>query len=111
MSGTVVTRPKGWRLFVAALRTRKSASMLAFGFSSGLPNALLIGTLTAWLGEVGVKMATNGCGANAITCPTGKRKNGFQMILNPTTTISLPTGCRSHQWAPHPKRRIHPTRR
>lgn len=60
MSGTVVTRPKGWRLFVAALRTRKSASMLAFGFSSGLPNALLIGTLTAWLGEVGVKMATIG---------------------------------------------------
>ena len=48
MSGTVVTRPKGWRLFVAALRTRKSASMLALGFSSGLPNALLIGTLTAW---------------------------------------------------------------
>ncbi|HWU74595.1 MAG TPA: MFS transporter [Sphingomonas sp.] len=60
MSGTVVTRPKGWRLFVAALRTRKSASMLALGFSSGLPNALLIGTLTAWLGEVGVKMATIG---------------------------------------------------
>ena len=60
MSGSAVTRPKGWRLFVAALRTRKSASMLAFGFSSGLPNALLIGTLTAWLGEVGVKMATIG---------------------------------------------------
>src|SRR3954469_5851842 len=60
MSGTVVTRPKGWRLFVAALRTRKSASMLALGFSSGLPNALLIGTLTAWLGEVGIKMATIG---------------------------------------------------
>ncbi len=60
MSGAAVTRPKGWRLFVAALRTRKSASMLAFGFSSGLPNALLIGTLTAWLGEVGIKMATIG---------------------------------------------------
>jgi len=60
MSGSAVTRPKGWRLFVAALRTRKSASMLALGFSSGLPNALLIGTLTAWLGEVGIKMATIG---------------------------------------------------
>ena len=60
MSGTVVTRPKGWRLFVAALRTRKSASMLALGFSSGLPFALLVGTLTAWLGEVGIKMATIG---------------------------------------------------
>jgi len=60
MSGTVVARPKGWRLFVAALRTRKSASMLALGFSSGLPFALLVGTLTAWLGEVGIKMATIG---------------------------------------------------
>jgi len=60
MTDTATKRPKGWRLFVAALRTRKSASMLALGFSSGLPNALLIGTLTAWLGEVGVKMATIG---------------------------------------------------
>jgi PAT family beta-lactamase induction signal transducer AmpG len=34
--------------------------MLAFGFSSGLPFSLLIGTLTAWLGEVGVKLATIG---------------------------------------------------
>jgi len=53
-------RPKGWRLFVAAMRTRKSASMLAFGFSSGLPFALLIGTLTAWLGEVKINLATIG---------------------------------------------------
>lgn len=53
-------RPKGFRLFARALKTRKSASMLAFGFSSGLPFALLIGTLTAWLGEVGAKMATIG---------------------------------------------------
>ncbi|MDE2560942.1 MAG: MFS transporter [Sphingomonadales bacterium] len=34
--------------------------MLAFGLSSGLPFALLVGTLTAWLGEVGVKLATIG---------------------------------------------------
>src|SRR5579884_2205666 len=34
--------------------------MLAFGFSSGLPYSLLIGTLTAWLGEVGIKLATIG---------------------------------------------------
>ncbi len=34
--------------------------MLAFGFSSGLPFALLIGTLNAWLGDVGVKLATIG---------------------------------------------------
>jgi PAT family beta-lactamase induction signal transducer AmpG len=42
------------------MSTRKSATMLAFGFSSGLPFALLVGTLTAWLGEVGVKLATIG---------------------------------------------------
>jgi PAT family beta-lactamase induction signal transducer AmpG len=53
-------RPKGWKLLKAALATRKAATMLAFGFSSGLPFALLIGTLNAWLGEVGVKLATIG---------------------------------------------------
>ena len=53
-------RPRGWRLLRAALNTRKSACMLGFGFSSGLPFALLIGTLNAWLGEVGIKLATIG---------------------------------------------------
>ncbi len=43
-----------------ALSTRKSATMLAFGFSSGLPFALLIDTLNAWLGEVGINLATIG---------------------------------------------------
>ncbi len=53
-------RPKGLRLLRAALATRKSATMLAFGFSSGLPYALLIGTLNAWLGESGINLATIG---------------------------------------------------
>jgi PAT family beta-lactamase induction signal transducer AmpG len=53
-------RPKGWRLLRRALATRKSATMLALGFSSGLPFALLVGTLNAWLGEVGVNLATIG---------------------------------------------------
>ena len=53
-------RPRGLKLLKAALSTRKAAIMLAFGFSSGLPFSLLIGTLTAWLGEVGVKLATIG---------------------------------------------------
>ena len=53
-------RPKGWKLFKAALQTRKSATMLAFGFSSGLPFALLIGTLNAWLGEAKINLATIG---------------------------------------------------
>ena len=53
-------RPKGWRLLKAALQTRKSSTMLAFGFSSGLPYALLIGTLNAWLGEASINLATIG---------------------------------------------------
>jgi PAT family beta-lactamase induction signal transducer AmpG len=53
-------RPKGWRLLRAALATRKSATMLVFGFSSGLPFALLIGTLNAWLGEAKINLATIG---------------------------------------------------
>jgi PAT family beta-lactamase induction signal transducer AmpG len=53
-------RPKGFRLLAVALKSRKSASMLAFGFSSGLPYALLIGTLNAWLGEVKISLATIG---------------------------------------------------
>jgi PAT family beta-lactamase induction signal transducer AmpG len=53
-------RPKGFKLLAAALSTHKSASMLALAFSSGLPFALLVGTLTAWLGEVKVNLATIG---------------------------------------------------
>lgn len=55
-----VARPKGWRLLREALRTRKAATMLGLGFSSGLPFALLIGTLNAWLGEAGITLATIG---------------------------------------------------
>jgi len=55
-----VERPKGFKLLVKAMQNRKSACMLGFGFSSGLPYALLVGTVTAWLGEVGIKMATIG---------------------------------------------------
>src|SRR5881397_4319260 len=53
-------RPKGWKLLKAALSTRKAAVMLAFGFSSGLPFALLIGTLNAWLGDAKINLATIG---------------------------------------------------
>jgi PAT family beta-lactamase induction signal transducer AmpG len=53
-------RPKGFKLLARALQSRKASTMLAFGFSSGLPFSLLVGTLTAWLGEVGVKLATIG---------------------------------------------------
>lgn len=53
-------RPKGWKLLKEALKTHKSSTMLAFGFSSGLPYALLIGTLNAWLGEANINLATIG---------------------------------------------------
>src|SRR6476619_4154897 len=53
-------RPKGWKLLRAALATQKASTMLAFGFSSGLPYALLIGTLNAWLGEANINLATIG---------------------------------------------------
>lgn len=53
-------RPTGLRLLARALSTRKSATMLAFGFSAGLPFALLIGTLNAWLGEAKISLATIG---------------------------------------------------
>jgi len=53
-------RPKGLALLRVALGQRKSACMLGFGFSSGLPYALLIGTLNAWLGEVKINLATIG---------------------------------------------------
>lgn len=51
---------KGWRLLKTALRNRKTAIMLVFGFSAGLPFSLLVGTLNAWLGEAKVDLATIG---------------------------------------------------
>lgn len=53
-------QPKGLRLVWAGLQNRKTAIMLAFGFGAGLPFALLIGTLNAWLGEAKVDLATIG---------------------------------------------------
>jgi PAT family beta-lactamase induction signal transducer AmpG len=49
-----------WRTMLGALGRRKTAVMCAFGFASGLPYVLVIGTLNAWLGAVGVKAATIG---------------------------------------------------
>jgi PAT family beta-lactamase induction signal transducer AmpG len=51
---------KGWRLLKLALTNRKLLIMLIFGFSSGLPYTLLIGTLNAWLGADKIKMTTIG---------------------------------------------------
>ncbi|WP_347708448.1 MFS transporter [Sphingosinicella sp. YJ22] len=53
-------KPSGLRLLGAALKDRKTAIMLVFGFSAGLPFSLLVGTLNAWLGEAQVNLATIG---------------------------------------------------
>lgn len=60
MAMAAADRPRGFGLLGAALGSRKAGAMLVFGFSSGLPFALLIGTLTAWLGEAKVNLATIG---------------------------------------------------
>src|SRR5688572_33290125 len=52
--------PKGLRLLATALKKRKTAIMLVFGFAAGLPYTLLIGTLNAWLGEWQIDLATIG---------------------------------------------------
>ncbi|MGI9245538.1 MAG: MFS transporter, partial [Steroidobacteraceae bacterium] len=51
---------RGWRLVTAAFRNRKLGVMFALGFSAGLPYALLLGTLYAWLGEAKVDLQTMG---------------------------------------------------
>jgi MFS transporter, PAT family, beta-lactamase induction signal transducer AmpG len=51
---------KGWRLLLAAFSSRKTGIMLVYGMAAGLPYALLLGTLYAWLGETGVDLETMG---------------------------------------------------
>jgi PAT family beta-lactamase induction signal transducer AmpG len=45
---------------IRALRNKKSAYMALFGFTSGLPFALFLGTLYAWLSEAEVDLETMG---------------------------------------------------
>lgn len=52
--------PKGFRLLGAAFTSKKTALMVLFGFGAGLPNAVLIGTIPAWLGEWGVSLTMIG---------------------------------------------------
>ena len=54
-------KPKtGWRRILAALRNPKSGYMALFGFAAGLPYALLLGTLYAWLSDAEVDLETMG---------------------------------------------------
>ncbi len=59
-SGEVNNRKPGWREVVRAMRHRKTGFMALFGFASGLPFALFLGTLYAWLTEAEVDLETMG---------------------------------------------------
>ena len=74
----------GIALLRVALRDRKTALMLAFGFSAGLPFTLLIGTLNAWLGEAKISLATIG-----ILSWIGLAY-GFQFLWSPLVDQSRP---------------------
>lgn len=56
---TAATKP-GWRTLLRSLRNPKSGFMALFGFASGLPFALFLGTLYAWFTEAGVDLETMG---------------------------------------------------
>lgn len=60
MSETTAARKPGWRTLFRALRNRKTGFMALFGFASGLPFALFLGTLYAWLSEAEVDLETMG---------------------------------------------------
>lgn len=53
-------KPSSWRILGRALNNRKTGFMLLFGFASGLPFALFLGTLFAWLTEAEVDLETMG---------------------------------------------------
>ena len=57
--GTKARKP-GWKAVARALGQRKTGFMALFGFASGLPYALLLGTLYAWLTKAEVDLETMG---------------------------------------------------
>ena len=59
MAVTSAEKP-GWLRLLRALRHRKTGFMALFGFASGLPFALFLGTLYAWLSEAEVDLETMG---------------------------------------------------
>lgn len=53
-------KKSSWQALGLALTNRKTGFMLVFGFASGLPFALFLGTLFAWLTEAEVELETMG---------------------------------------------------
>ena len=62
MAETAAEQPQkpGWRRILAALGSPKTGYMAIFGFAAGLPYALLLGTLYAWLSDAEVDLETMG---------------------------------------------------
>ncbi|MBF0141873.1 MAG: AmpG family muropeptide MFS transporter [Magnetococcales bacterium] len=67
-----MTRKSGWGEALAVYRHPRVVAILFLGFSSGLPLALTVGTLSLWLAEVGVTNTTIGLFALAGTPYTFK---------------------------------------
>ncbi|WAT18061.1 MFS transporter [Aurantiacibacter sp. MUD11] len=59
-AATVKKKKPGWGVLLRSLRNPKSGYMALFGFASGLPFALFLGTLYAWLSEAEVELETMG---------------------------------------------------
>ncbi len=60
MAETAVARKPGFRTLLRAMNNRKTGFMALFGLASGLPFALFLGTLYAWLSDAGVDLETMG---------------------------------------------------
>lgn len=61
MAGDSEAKAKpGWGTLLRAGRSPKTGFMLVFGFAQGLPPALFLGTLYAWLSEAEVDLETMG---------------------------------------------------
>ena len=54
------SRTSRWMTLLTSLGQPKTGYMLIFGFASGLPFALFLGTLYAWLSEAEVDLETMG---------------------------------------------------
>ncbi|MFZ9395214.1 MAG: AmpG family muropeptide MFS transporter [Erythrobacter sp.] len=59
-AAAMTAKRSAWRALGLALTNRKTGFMLIFGFASGLPFALFLGTLFAWLTEAEVDLETMG---------------------------------------------------
>ena len=62
------TQSKPWRSGLASDRDRRIVAIFFLGISSGLPLALVLGTLSIWMAREGVDKTTVGL-LSAVTLP------------------------------------------